>query len=59
MAQKKKATGKKDTFVIGARPHLSRKALKQLEAMEPDPEALERVKNMVQLKVVDGATCGF
>ena len=58
MAQKK-ISAKKDTFVIGARPHLSRKALKQLEAMEPDPEVLERIENMVKLKVVDGATCGF
>lgn len=46
-------------YVIGTRPNISKKTLKLLEAMEPNAEALERIKNLVQLKVVDGATCGF
>lgn len=58
-AQKATKKGKKEKPELFPRPCVSRATLRKLEAAEPDYEVLERIKNMVQLKVVDGSTCGF
>jgi hypothetical protein len=59
MAQKAAQKGKKTKPELFPRPHISRATLRKLEAAEPNYEVLERIKNMVKLKVVDGSTCGF
>lgn len=60
MAQAQSETAKQKKFVIGSRPpELSPEAQLKLHKMRPNKKALERVANMVKLKVVDGATCGF
>jgi len=59
MAQKASNKGKKEKPELFPRPRISRATLRKLEAAEPNYETIERVKNMVKLKVVDGSTCGF
>lgn len=60
MAQTTLKTVQQKKFVLGTRPpELSPEAQLKLHKMRPNKKALERVANMVKLKVVDGATCGF
>lgn len=60
MLQAKSETAKPQKFFIGMRPpRLSMEAQLKLHKARPSKKALKRVANIVKLKVVDGATCGF